>query len=1146
MVQCKSTASNIQSNLLREVNLLENIMELYKKILFVVISIQVALFSAFSVAAQTVTVSGVVKDVVTNEPLIAATVMVKGTTNGVSTDIDGKYSIQAKPEDVLVCQIIGYKDQEMTVGQRAKIDFLLEEDNQMLEATVVVGYGTLKKTQLVGSVENLDGEAIGDRPNANVTRSLQGQIAGLNIVQTDGKATHSGSIYIRGNGTSYNTRKNFSSSASGSKHSIGNEGSALVLIDGVEGSLSQVNPADIETVAVLKDASTAAIYGARAAYGVILVTTKNADTDKITVTYNGAFSLNSRIVKWEDNIVTDGLEWTDAFYEFYGNDTRVPGSSGKVPTTMNTNNIAMSGTTYLDTFRALRNAGYDSIYGGVGSAGQYLYFGSYNWLDHVYKDYTTATTHDIGVRGSTKKLTYNLTGRYFNQGGIYKIGDENYNTFNIRAKAKLQINKWLSIDNNTSVFRSKSNQPMFSNTSAIGHQIDQHGQPVFVPYNEDGTWSLSGVKTAYASFFEGNTGQDDSNLVLNTTLGATIDIIPEVLKVRGDFSYKATRRWRERYRAPLTFYAKPGVVTEYVTQAGSYKSRWTYDTDYITANAVLTWTPKLNEKHDLNVVGGWNLEDYRYDRNYLQRLGMLIPEMYNSFELFDGEMKVEQNDSSYGIIGFFGRANYTLLRRYIFEASARYDGSSKFPSNSQWGLFPSFSIGWRVSEEPWMKWSKGWMENLKLRANYGSLGNGTISPYSFLETMGISKSSVIFDGGYVNYTTNPAVVPSTLTWETVTTYDVGLDFDILKSRLSFSGDYYVRNTTDLITVGYELPQIYGASAPKGNFAALQTKGWEATLSWRDSFKLAGKDFNYSIKGSIWDTRTWVDEYTSTSGDILDYYTGKELGEIWGFRTDGIFRSNEEANAWATDSYHKNGSNFRAYAGDLKFLDLNGDGKIDYGKGTLDDWGDLDRIGNTTPRYQYGINLDFKWNGIGLSMFFQGVGKRDWYPMVETAYFWGQYNRPYSGYLMKTQTGDNYAQIDYSTENWVVTNYDKNPYWSRRVGYSANRNVGPLTVENDHYLQNAAYIRLKNLTVDYSFPKKMLEKANIQGLRVYCSMENLWTWSPMFKHTDMFDPEGIGVGDSDFDSTSNTGLGGVGDGMSYPMLRTITFGVGLTF
>ena len=806
----------------------------------------------------------------------------------------------------------------------------------------------------------------------------------------------------------------------------------------------------------------------------------------------------------------------------------------------------MKDITYLESFRALRESGYDSVYGGVGSKGQYLYYGSYNWLDHIYKDYTTSTTHDISLRGASKKLTYNLTGRYFSQGGIYKIGEEKYNTFNIRAKAKVQVNKWLSVDNNTSVFRSKSNQPMFSTGSLIGHQIDQHGQPIFVPYNEDGTWTLSGVKTGYASFFEGNTGQDDSNLIVGTTFGVTVDIIPEVLKLRGDFSYKATRRWRERYRAPLSFYTKPGVPTEYVAQAGSYKSRWTYDTDYISSNAVLTWTPKLTENHKLNVVAGWNLEDSRYNRFYMQRLGMLFPEKYQSFEMFDGEIKTEQNNSDYGIIGFFGRANYTLLNRYIFEASARYDGSSKFPSGSQWGLFPSFSIGWRLSEEPWMKWADSWMDNFKIRANYGSLGNGTVSPYSFLETMDVNKSSVIFDGGFVNYTTNPSVVPKTLTWETVTTYDVGLDFDLLKSRLSFSGDWYRRNTTDLITVGPELPQVYGASAPKGNYASLKTTGWELTLSWRDAFKLAGKDFTYGIKGSVWDTRTWVTEFTSTSGDILDYYSGKELGEIWGFRTAGIFRDNAEANAWATDSYHKNGSNFRAYAGDLKFLDLNGDGKIDYGKGTLDDHGDLDRIGDITPRYQYGVNLDFKWNGIGLSMFFQGVGKRDWYPMVETAYFWGQYNRPYCGYLMKTQTGDNYAQIDYSTENWTVVNYDKNPYWSRRVGYCANRNVGPLTVENDHYLQNAAYIRLKNLTVDYSFPKKLVNKIGMQGARIYCSMENLWTWSPMFKHTDMFDPEGIGVGDSDFDSTSKIGLSGVGDGMSYPMLRTFTFGLSLTF
>ena len=425
-------------------------MKLYlKRILFAVISVQMAMVASFELFAQNVTVTGTVKDAATNELLVGATVMVKGTTNGVSTDINGHYSIKAKAEDVLVCSIIGYKSVESKVGSKAVVDYALQPDNQLLDATVVVGYGTLKKTQLVGSVENLDGGVIENRPNANVTRSLQGQVAGLNIVQTDGKATHSGSLYIRGNGTSYNTRKNFSSSAAGSTHSIGSQGSALVLIDGVEGSLSQVNPADIETIAVLKDASSAAIYGARAAYGVILVTTKNAETDKVTVTYNGSFSLNSRIVKWEDNIVTDGLEWTEAFYEFYQNDTRVPGSSGKVPTTMNTNDISMKDITYLESFRAIRESGYDSVYGGVGSKGQYLYYGSYNWLDHIYKDYTTSTTHDISLRGASKKLTYNLTGRYFSQGGIYKIGEEKYNTFNIRAKAKVQVNKWLSVDNNS-------------------------------------------------------------------------------------------------------------------------------------------------------------------------------------------------------------------------------------------------------------------------------------------------------------------------------------------------------------------------------------------------------------------------------------------------------------------------------------------------------------------------------------------------------------------------------------------------------------------------------------------------------------------------------------------------------------------------
>lgn len=1115
-----------------------------------------------SVFAQNVTVTGTVYDAATNEPVPGAAVMVKGTTTGDVTGASGTYSLRAPKDGILVCQFFGYKTIEVAIDGRTRVDFSLEEDATVLDATVVVGYGTLKKSQLVGSVENLDGDVIADRPNSNITRSLQGQIPGLNIIQTDGKASHSGSVYIRGNKTSYNTRAS-ATSASGSGHSIGNGGSALVLIDGVEGSLSQVNPSDVETVSVLKDASSAAIYGAKAAYGVILITTKEAKDEKISVTYSGSYSINERLIKWEDNIVSDGLEWLEAFYEFYAADAAVPGASGKVPTTINTQSVAMSGMTYLDSYRAIAAARAEGMeyneYGvlpddptgySLGSGGQFLYYGNTNWLSYFYKRQYASQTHDISVRGSSKKVNFSLTGRYYGQDGIYKMGDESYNTYNLRAKAKVKINKWLSIDNNTSLYRSTQTQPMFTTGSLVAHQIDQHGQPVLVPYNPDGTYALAANKTSFASFIEGNTGQDDSNLTVTTTTGINLDIVKDVLKIRGDFGYRAIRRWRERYRAPLAFYSAPGKATDYVTQENSYKSRWTYDTDQIQANLVLTWTPKLGPNHELNVVAGSNLEDYRYNRFYIQRKGMLFPSMYSSYELFDGtEIKVEQNDSSYGILGFFGRANYTLLKRYIFEVSARYDGSSKFPTSQQWGFFPSASAGWRVSEEPFMEWSRTWLDNLKIRANYGSLGNGTVSPYTFLETMGISKTDIVIGGVKANYTSQPTPIPSSLTWETVTTYDLGMDMDILHSRLSFSGDIYRRNTTDLITKGPEIPAIYGStSSPIGNYAALRTDGWELTLSWRDQFKLAGKDFQYSIKGSLWDSRTWVTKYETTTHVVNDFYKGKEIGEIWGFRTAGIFRDNEEANNWATDTMHKNGSNFRAYAGDLKFVDIDGDGDINYGNYTVEDPGDLTVIGNITPRYQFGLNLDFKWNGLGLSMFFQGVGKRDWYPTVETGFFYGPYNRPYSPYLTKTMTGDNYAHVDYSTENWTVTNYDSNPYWSRRVGYSANRNLGPLTYENDHYLQNVAYVRLKNLTLDYTLPEKILKGTDISNVRFYIAMENLWTWSPMFKITDMFDPEVIGLGDSDFDSSGSSyyGLSGVGEGYSYPMLRTYTFGVNLTF
>ena len=1110
-----------------------------------ILTVVVTALWSVSVSAQSISVSGTVSEKSSGYPSPGAAVMVKGTTNGVVTDIDGNYTITAEPDAILIFQSFGFKTVEMPVQGRSKIDIALEEDTVMLDATVVVGYGTLKKTQLVGAVENVSGEDLENRTNTNVARSLQGQVAGLNIIQSDGKPNHTGAIYVRGGSTSYKTRASMGGAGDG-KHSIGQGGSALILIDGVEGSLTSVNPDDIETISVLKDASSAAVYGARGAFGVILVTTKKPQGEKVSVSYQGSVAVNQRTVMWEDNIVTDGLEWTESFYEFYQNIARTPASAGKTPTAMNQFNIPAD---YLESFRAHRASGSkDEVV--LGEDGNYRYYASTNWLEKLYKKANMTHSHALSVSGSTKKFNFRITGRYYGQDGIYKVGDESYHKFNFRAKVGVNITDWLSVDSNTYFYRNIYNQPFVSTSSTLPNSLQYFGFPIFPVNNPDGSYTYGASRGGYALFQDAKTKQQNNNLSFSETLGIDIKILKDVLHLHADFTYKVHRNGWTRYRGQNFYSQAPGSVVYETPQESTYKTVAKTNNDIVNANAVLTWTPKLNDNHDLNVVAGWNIEDYKREYYYISRKGLLYDDLPN-FELMDDggseftTITLNDNDgnASYGLVGFFGRVNYTLLSRYIFEFSARYDGSSKFPTNQKWGFFPSGSFGWRLSEEPWMQWSKGVVDNLKIRGNYGILGNANISAYQYLETIGIGKSGVIFNGSKVPVAGTPSNVPDGLTWEKVSTWDVGLDFDIFNSRLSFSGDFYVRDTKDLYITGTELPAIYGASAPKGNYGALRTRGWELTLSWRDQIDLAGKPFSYSAKASLWDSSTWVAGYNNTTGNILDYYVGKELGEIWGFRTDGYFLSNAEANNWAKDTYHKNGDNFQAYAGDLKFIDVNGDGEIGVGKGTLADHGDLERIGNVTPRYSFGLNLDFRWNNIGLSLFFQGVGKRDWYPAVESGFFWGMYNRPYS-YLMKDHGGDNYVHIDYSTENWTVTNADKKPYWTRRVGYAANRNVGPLTWENDYYIQNAAYFRLKNMTIDYTLPKELTEKKKISQVKFYLAMENLFTWSPIMKHTKMFDPEVIDSGDSDF-STSR-GLNGQGDGFSYPMLRSFTFGVNLTF
>ena len=1099
------------------------------------------LASSTIIAQNKVTVTGIVTDAQTSEPVVGAIVMQKGTSNAVMSDADGKYTVSVDSNGTLVCTCLGYSDAEEVVYGRAKINFALKMDNQMLEETVVVGYGTLKKSQLVGSVESISGEAIEDRVTSDVTRSLQGQVPGLNIIQTDGKPTHGGKIYVRGGSTSYVSRG--SNGGSKTAYSIGQGGSALVLIDGVEGDLSHVNPEDVESVSVLKDASSSVIYGAKAAYGVILVTTKNSKNEKVSISYNGSYSINQRTVQWEDNVISDGLTYVETFYDHWLGYTATPTAEGSLPTKMNIYTIPSN---YLELYKEhMANGGGQKV---EVIDGGYVYFGyNENYLEKFYKETNGTQTHNMSISGSSNKVSYNISGRYYAQDGIYKIGNEDYDAYNFRSKINVKMNDWLSFDNNTSMYKMKYTQPLFSKgySGGIGSQLWQIAMaafPVIPTHNEDGTYTSAAAAGGYAGFADGNSGQVDDQFTFTTSLGLTVEPIKDVFKVRGDVSYKYALSTRDRFVAPVSYSTAPGTVIEYAKQTDSFYQENVYNKRHITANVVATWTPKLGENHQLNVVGGWNLEDYNYFSRTTRRLGMVYPAKPN-FELMDGEeVTLADTGNSYGQIGVFARANYSLLQRYIIEISGRYDGSSRFPANQQWGFFPSASFGWRISEEPWMEGAEGWLDNLKIRANAGSLGNGTIEPYTFLTTMGIGKTNNVFDGAFISKADDPAVVPDNLTWETVTTYDVGLDMDIFQNRLSLSADYYIRNTDNLFVTGPEIPAVFGASTPKGNYGALQTKGWELTLAWKDQFMLGSKPLNYSLKASLWDSRTWVTKYYNESGGMFNLYEGKELGELWGFRTDGYFLSNEEAaayNAEIPNQFHNYYPASAPFAGDIKFVDVNDDKKIDTGSWTIDDHGDLERIGNEMPRYQFGFNLDFRWNGIGLSAFIQGVGKRDWYPSQGSDFFWGSYARAYVANVLKDQAG-NKVILDKSTENWTVTNPDA--FWPRPTYGTANNEKGALSFPNDYFLMNAAYVRLKNLTLDYTFSGNWLQKAKIQKLRLYLTGENLFTWSPMFKYTSMFDPEVIANGDSDFTSGTNTSMG---DGYSYPMLRTFTIGVNIT-
>jgi TonB-linked SusC/RagA family outer membrane protein len=1061
------------------------------------------------------TVTGTVRDV-NGEPLMGATILVEGTSRGTATNYDGQFSIDASSSETLVFSYLGFGKQYVRVGNSTNLNIRMTENENVMDEVVVVGYGKQRRRNIVGAVENLSGKELENRPNAYLIRSLQGMVPGLNITMTDGKPSRSASMQIRA-----------------TTQSIGAGGSALCLVDGVEADLTAINPDDVESISVLKDASSTAVYGARGAFGVILVTTKKASAGKVSVNYSGSVSVISETVR--PTYETNSLIWYNGAMEAFKG---VCGNNSRLPSGIN-NMFAWSQSWENEFLKRMNDPDQGYTDWSIGSDGKYQYYGNgTNWYDLFYKKHTTAQQHNVRISGSGPRASYNVSARYYQQDGMYRVGNEMFKQFNVRAKGAVNITDNITLENNVDFVRRTYHEPTTYNQSLLAKRnIEHQGYPLTLVTNPDGTWTAAAAAIGYANMAEGNSYRDNNKFDMKNSTFLTYNIIKDVLVARADYSYWYNHTHRDNVIAQVTYSTAPGV--EITTPSTSYLNTYEWHNEYHNGNVNLTFSPKLNRDNHLDVVAGWNIEHYRARYTFMQRDGLILSDKPN-YSLMTGVNYTLRDASSYdwGFVGLFYRANYAYKGKYLAELSGRYDGSSKFPTNERWGFFPSASVGWRMSQESFMRNFTA-LDNLKWRFSIGKAGNGNVSAYKYMELMTFSKSSIIINGSQQTYTNVPSsLIPKNITWEEASTINLGLDINMLNNRLSFVGDIYRKATNNMFVVGAELPAVTGYSAPYGNNADMVTKGIELSLGWQDHFHLANKPFSYNIRLSMWDSKSKITKYTSKTNTLPtvyspnNYYEGMELGEIWGYHVLGLFQSDEEAQEYGT-TYQKttfwsgDGADWRA--GDLKFADLNGDGVVNNGSNTRDNHGDLVKIGNTSPRYNYGINLGANWNNFGLSVFFQGVGKRDWYPAAESGLFWGQYNR-YYGYALPWQNADRWSEDN------------PNAYWPRLRGSLSISTRGTLRAANDRYLQNAAYCRLKNVTFDYSLPKKVLRKTPIESLKVYVTGENLFFWSPLKKYAKNYDPEAITAGDSDYTST----LGTDGQGYGYPQTKSVTFGLNISF
>lgn len=1038
--------------------------------------------AATTTTQQTNKLTGTIEDEF--GPVTGASVVVKGTTNGTVTDMDGKFDLSnVKKGDFIVISFIGYVTQEVKYTGQETIKIQLKEDTQTLDEVVVVGFGTQKKVNLTGSVSMVNAEVIESRPVQNVSQALQGVVPGLNFS-------------VNNNGGTLDNQLEFNIRGAGTIGD-GSGSSPLVLIDGIEGNMNTVNPNDIESVSVLKDAASASIYGARAAFGVILITTKGGHSGKVNVNY-------SANVRFTDALQIPKMLDSYRFAQYFNASAANAGQSPVFGDDVLQRILDYQNGTLTEGTQDKAGDGKWDYYDGANA--------NTNWFKEVYKDWAPSHEHNISVSGGNEKVTYRVSGSFMNQNGLIRFGKDKFNRYTIDSKISAKLTNWATLNYSNKWTREDYERPTYM-TELFFHNIARRW-PTCPVYDNNG-YLADGMELIQMQ--DGGVQTQNKNYYTQQLSFVFEPVKDWHINVEGNMrTYNNNQHW-----AVLPVYAHDVNGDAYpiswdggasYSPGASRVSEYRYTEDYFTTNIYTDYSKTIND-HFFKVMLGFNAELTKYD-DISARGDKLISSNTPFLSQTQNEFRASGGRAENAVAGFFGRINYNYKDKYMVEANGRYDGSSRFIGDKRWGFFPSFSAGWNIAREDFFGSLADYISTLKIRASWGQLGNTDTKDawYPFYQTMptGSASGGWLVNNSKPNTAGLPGIVSSLKTWETIESWNVGLDWSVFNNRLTGSFDYFTRYTYDMIGPAPELPSALGATPPKINNSDMKSYGFELELSWRDRIK----DFSYGAKFVLSDSQQKIMRYPNDAKSLgSTYYDGMMLKEIWGYETVGIAQTQEEMDAHLANNRPSWGSSWSA--GDVMYADLNGDGVINGGANTVDNPGDKKIIGNSTPRYNLGLTLDGSWRGFDFSIFFQGIGKRDYW--LGGPYFWGA-----QGGMWQSAAFEQHWDFWRGPDDPLGAN--PNAYYPRPI-FDSDKNQQT----QSGYLQNAAYIRMKNVQVGYTFPRQWIEKAGMTSARIYISGDNLVTFSSI---SGVFDPETLG--------------GGRGDGKLYPLCKTISVGLNVNF